>query len=103
MRTMFQGCYNIPFLNVSKWNTSNCTDMSYMFMSYTENKQGLPMKFTSLDVSNWDTSKVTNMSSMFSDCKMLNLDCSKWNINKVTNHKGFNSKAPNVIAPIWIS
>ena len=43
------------------------------------------------------------MSTMFSDCKMLNLDCSKWIINKVTNHKGFNFKAPNVIAPIWIS
>ena len=44
-------------------NTSNVTNMSYMFNCYgylTEDFNTIP------DVSNWDTSKVTNMAGMFS-------------------------------------
>jgi surface protein len=47
-------------LNVSNFDTSNVTNMTYMF-SYTGKKS---TNFT-LDLSNFDTSNVTNMSSMF--------------------------------------
>ena len=43
--------------DVSSWDTSSVTDMSYMFYHYTPNFNG--------DVSSWDTSSVTDMSHMF--------------------------------------
>ena len=30
MRTMFQACYELEYLDLSKFNTSNVTDMSWM-------------------------------------------------------------------------
>ena len=65
---------------ISKWNTSNVTDMSYMFNG-CESLSYLP------DISKWDTSNVTNMSYMFSGCKSLYslCDISKWNVSKVNN------------------
>jgi surface protein len=43
--------------HIELWDTSNVTDMSFMFYdSVTFNR----------DISNWDTSSVTNMSYMFS-------------------------------------
>ena len=63
MRSIFCGCNKLSSLpDISKWDTSNVTDMSGMFYKgYT--LSSLP------DISKWDTSKVTNMSSMFSNCK----------------------------------
>ena len=60
-------------------NTSNVTDMSYMFNSCS----GL----TSLDLSGWNTSKVTRMNSMFSGCSKLKTirmkDCSEATRTKI--------------------
>ena len=68
----------IKRLNASCFDTSQITDMSYMFVYCTS--------LTTLDVSGWDTSKVTNMYGMFYDCTSLTtLDMSGWDTSKVTN------------------
>ena len=59
---MFRCCTNL--INITcEWNTSNVTDMNYMFYGCN--------KLTSVDVSNWDTSNVTNMNGMFYGCYKL--------------------------------
>ena len=67
-------------LDLSKWNISNVTNMSYLF-SDCNSLISLP------DISKWNTSNVTNMSYLFSDCYSLISvpDISKWNTNNVTN------------------
>jgi len=58
-------------------NTSEVTNMAYMFMLCTS--------LTSLDVSHFNTSKVTDMNSMFCNCSSLtSLDLSSFNTSKVT-------------------
>ena len=59
-------------------NTSNVTDMSYMFSNCAALK--------TLDVSTFDTRKVTNMLQMFYYCRSLRtLDVSNFNTGNVTN------------------
>lgn len=58
-------------------NTSEVTNMAYMFTDCTQ--------LRSLDLSAFNTSKVTGMSGMFSGCCMLTiLDLSTFNTSKVT-------------------
>lgn len=59
---MFSGS-KIETIDLSDFDTSNVTDMSYMF-SRCE-------KLTSLSLSNFDTSKVTDMRSMFMEDSLL--------------------------------
>ncbi|MBR5697008.1 MAG: BspA family leucine-rich repeat surface protein [Prevotella sp.] len=62
-------------------NTSNVTDMSFMFYNCSA--------LTSLDVSNFNTAKVTSMTCMFYDCSSLtSLDVSNFNTAKVTSMTG---------------
>ena len=69
---------NLRFIDVSNWNTSNVTDMSYAF--------GKRFVLQSLDVSNWNTSKVTNISHIFENCQSIeSLDVSNWNTSNVTD------------------
>ena len=78
---MFDGCYSLATLDVSGWNTSQVTNMSYMLYNCT--------RLTTLDLSGWDTSRVTNMNSMFSYCYSLTtLDVSGWNTSQVTDMSG---------------
>ena len=88
MSHMFEGClgqfdlgFNVDF---SGWDTSNVTDMSYMFAD-TGGAGGIA-KFYS-DVSSLDTSSVVNMSHMFEDSVLYgrSLDLSSWNVSKVTD------------------
>lgn len=60
MNYMFSGCQSLTTLDVSTFNTSNVTDMRSMFNSCGS--------LTALDLSSWNTSKVTNMRAMFSGC-----------------------------------
>ena len=56
-------CFMVSTLpDISKWNTSNVTNMSYMF-NWCTSLSSLP------DISKWNTSNVTNINGMFSGCK----------------------------------
>ena len=81
MSAMFDNCSSLTSLDVSKFDTSQVTDMGDMFYSCSS--------LTSLDVSKFDTSKVTNMSSMFNSCSSLtSLDVSKFDTSQVTAMHG---------------
>ena len=78
MSYMFYDCYKLTSLDVSHFNTSNVRMMNAMFMYCN----GL----TSLDVSNFNTALVTDMSRMFQGCYRLpSLDVSNFNTGNVTN------------------
>ena len=78
MKYMFKDCNKLTSLDLSNFNTSNVTDMQYMFEDCNN--------LTSLDVSNFNTSNVTNMQYMFEDCNNLtSLDVSNFNTSNVTN------------------
>ena len=78
MSWMFSNCRGLTYIDLSKFNTSNVTNMSIMFLNCNS--------LTSLDLSGLNTSKVTDMKSMFESCKALtSLDLSGWDTSKVTN------------------
>ena len=78
MRWMFGGCSALTSLDLSSFNTSNVTSMENMFYGCS--------KLTSLDLSNCDTSNVTSMVDMFRGCSSLTtLDLSNFDTSKVTN------------------
>ena len=74
---MFRGLSTITSINFNNaFNTSNVTNMSYMFFGCEA--------LTTLDVSNFDTSNVANMNSMFSGCAALTtLDVSNFDTSNV--------------------
>ena len=61
---------------ISSWDTSNVTNMYYLFLS---------CRVINQDISGWDTRNVTNMGAMFSGCYEFNQDISGWNTSNVTN------------------
>ena len=63
-------------IDLSKFNTSNVTDMNHMFRE---------CKATSIGLSNFDTSKVTTMQHMFNQCEATSLDLSNFDTSKVTD------------------
>ena len=68
---------NILDLDLSSFDTSKVTDMSYMFYGMSN--------LTSLNLSNFDTSNVTKMYDMFSNMSNLTtLDLSSFNTSQVT-------------------
>ena len=77
MHGMFNGPHLLTTLDLSNFNTSSVTDMSYMFVM---------IKLTTLDVSSFDTSSVTNMLRMFHACRDLTtLDLSNFDTSSVTD------------------
>ena len=89
MAYMFDNC-KATSLNVSNFDTSNVTSMSYMFSSCTN--------LTSLDLSSFSTSNVTYMTRMFNNCSVTNLDLSNFDTSKVTDMSAMflNCKATNI-------
>ena len=78
MSYMFYACSKLTSIDVTKFDTSNVTNMSGMFCGCS----GL----TSLDVSKFDTSNVTNMSNIFAVCSELtSIDVNNFNTSNVTN------------------
>ena len=88
MKAMFKcegvsSLFNQPILTSGdSWNTSNVTDMSYMFYNSNEFNQ---------DISNWDTYNVTDMSYMFFSAQSfvgisgLKYEENIWNTSNVTD------------------
>ena len=64
---MFCNCESLCSLpDISKWNTNNVIDMSWMFYD-CESLSSLP------EISKWNTNNVTNMDGLFSGCFSLPL------------------------------
>ena len=81
MTHLFDDCYGLISLDLSKFNNSQVTDMSYMFKDCK--------KLSSLNLNNFNTSQVTNMSGMFSGSYALTtLDLSNFNTSRVTDMGG---------------
>ena len=85
---IFSGCHSLTSLDVSNFDTSNVTDMSYAF--YTNN-------LIELDLSDWDTSNVTNMNHILYSCQNLKtLNISNWNLDNVDNMGWFVNQCNNL-------
>ena len=77
MSYMFYNCSNLTSLDFSNCNTSKVTSIHWMFCNCS--------KLVSLDLSSFSTSKVTDMSHMFCNCKSLTtLDLSSFDTSNVT-------------------
>ena len=68
-------------MDLSSWNTSNFTNMSYMFNGCTS------LKTLTLTLGSWNTSKVTNMAGMFMGCILSendfkNIGVLDWDVSK---------------------
>lgn len=64
---------------LSNWDTSNVTNMEAMFLGYAGSYSGIEIE----NLSDWDTSQVTNMNSMFERSK-INIDAlENWDISNV--------------------
>ena len=78
MYSSFRDCCNLKTLDVKHFDTSNVTEMGYMFANCKN--------LTSLDVSSFETSDVIDMQGMFMYCNNLtNIDVSSFNTSKVKN------------------
>ena len=60
---------------IASWNTSEITDMSYLFY--------LKAGFNE-DISRWDVSNVTSLRGTFYGAASFNGDLSRWNVSNVT-------------------
>ncbi|MBO7466586.1 MAG: BspA family leucine-rich repeat surface protein, partial [Bacteroidaceae bacterium] len=73
----FQRLYGLTTLEGTQYfNTSEVTDMSYMFFATF---------FDALDLSWMDVSNVTSMKGMFAGSRIQSLDLTGWNTSKVTD------------------
>ena len=78
MSFMFYDFLDLKTLDLSNFDTSNVTNMNSMFYWLPD--------LIKLDVSNFDTTNVTNMNSMFRDCRALtSLDLSSFDTSNVTS------------------
>ena len=78
MKYMFTGCYSLTTLDLSNFNTAACANMSEMFNGC--------YRLTSLDVGNFNTAACTSMSGMFYSCSGLtSLDLSNFDTSNVMN------------------
>ncbi|WP_434325701.1 BspA family leucine-rich repeat surface protein [Mycoplasma leachii] len=78
----FRGNKNEFIDGIQHWDTSNVTDMSFMFYGAENFNQ---------DISTWDTSNVTYMYGMFAYAENFNKDISDWDVSNVKNFNYFKS------------
>lgn len=81
MKGLFFGARKLKELDLSEFDTSMVTDMSYMFTDCGDEYN----KMESLDLSRLDTSKVTDMNHMFTFCNIKNINLSGLDTSKVTD------------------
>ena len=86
MNWMFASSQATEIKGLNSFNTSNVTNMAGMFAD---------SQVTTLDLNSFDTSNVTNMMGMFDNSQVTTLNLSNFNTSKVTNMDGmfFISKA----------
>ena len=89
MSFMFHNCSNLKSLNLENFNTKNVMDMSGMFFNC--------VNLEILDLSKFNTSKVIDMDSMFWLCKNLkSLNLSNFNTENVLNMEDMFNKCKNL-------
>ena len=71
---MFYGCSSLNSINLSSFNTSKVTNMSFIFLDCSLN---------SINLSSFIISNVTNISGMFYNCFSLNKNNIKCNDQKI--------------------
>ena len=85
----------IPSIDLSTWTVGQPTSTKSMFAGnryLVEIKLPIGLSFAT----------VHDAICMFDGCTSLTLDCSAWDFPPDALHNGFNSRAPNVIAPtVW--
>lgn len=78
MSYMFNGCESLASIDLSHFNTKKVTDMRDMFYNSS--------CLTSLDFSSFDTGNVTDMAIMFMGCnELMSIDLSHFNTENVTD------------------
>ena len=88
-QVFFDGLENILEIDLSNFDTSKVTNMSFMFSGMSH--------LTTLDLSNFDTSQVTNMNNMFSGMSNLTtLNLSNFDTSQVTNMNNMFSGMSNL-------
>lgn len=98
MKYMFRYCLGLHSLDVSNFETENVTNMEGMFHACV----GL----NSLDLSSFDTQNVDNMNLMLGGLRINNLDLSNFNTQKVTkmNNMFYLTTTEHIIiGPNWNS
>ena len=88
MSSMFSGAHGLTTLDVSRWNTSNVKNMKSMFMSVSALRD--------LNPRNWNVSNVEDMTMMFKASGMSTLDLSGWQPNKLTRMIEMFAKMPEL-------
>ena len=80
--------------DVTDWDVSHVTDMSYMFADCIH---------FNCDLSVWNVSNVTDMSFMFKNCQKLKCNLSRWNVRKDVNTKFMFDGCDKMKVPSWYS
>jgi len=84
--------------HISNWNTSNVTNMNYLFSNASDFNQ---------DISNWDVSNVRTIISMFKDASSFNQDLNMWNPSNLDSvftgnlNWTFRNTNPSLEIPQW--
>ena len=104
MSNLFDDIYTDRNFDVSKWDVSNVTNMSYIFNHCKEFNGDLSgwnvsnvtdmtgmfcgcESFEGKGIENWDVSNVENVEEMFAICSKLNIDFSNWKLKKIYSTK----------------
>jgi len=88
-QVFFDGLENILEIDLSNFDTSKVTNMSFIFSGMSH--------LTTLDLSNFDTSQVTNMNNMFSGMSNLTtLNLSNFDTSQVTNMSNMFAVTPSL-------
>lgn len=92
---MFEGCRTLDECDFSMIDTSNVTDMSYMFYMYNYGGSNDGYGYGDLkylDLTSFNTSNVVNMSYMFGGNglnRYVEINAAGWDLSKVENMDGF--------------
>lgn len=91
-----QKLVNDPKINLGLIDTSNISDMSWLFKGTFDR-----LDFSGIET--WDVSNVKNMQGMFIECELFNEPLNSWNVSNVTNMSGmfYNCKKFNQSLHDW--
>ena len=77
---MFSYCSKLKQINVSKFKTTNCEDISFMFFNC--------YSLESIDMLNWDMKNINDIKYLYEDCSKLKNIKMNFNNNKKLSFGG---------------